>query len=195
MDKVLFLFHRKPGFTRQEFFDHYLQDHAPLGLRLTKTMDGYTVNLTDVGEPDPDGPDAITEVWTASSADFMDPKKSFATREDAKELMADHDSFIGPYDAYLVEERIVRSRDSTAALGTKSPGVKRVAMYSEGESAPAPGSDVSDVVEHRVLEILTPGAPPVDLIVSTWAPTLDALGPASGRSYLVSEYRQKEPVA
>jgi EthD domain len=195
MDKVLFLFHRKPGLTRQEFFDHYLQDHAPLGLRLTKTMDGYTVNLTDVGDPDPEGPDAITEVWTASAADFMDVDKSFETPEQAAELMADHNSFIGPYDAYLVEERIVRSSDSTASLGARSPGVKRVALYGEGEAAPEAGPDVSDVVEHRVLQVLTPGAPPVDVIVSAWAPTLDALGPATGRAYLVSEYRQKQPVA
>ena len=31
MDKLVFLFHRKDGLTRQEFFEHYLDVHAPLG--------------------------------------------------------------------------------------------------------------------------------------------------------------------
>ena len=192
---MLFLFHRKDGLTRQEFFDHYLQDHAPLGLRLTKTMDGYTVNLTDVGEPDAGAPDAITEVWTKSASDFMDPHKSFETAEQAKELMADHDSFIGPYDAYLVDERIVLGGAAVAPLATRSPGAKRVSLHPAGEPPPAAGPEVTDLVEHRVLSVLTPGSPAVDLIVSTWAPTIEALGPSAGQAYLVSEYRQKEPVA
>jgi EthD domain len=187
MDKVLFLFHRKPGLTRQEFFDHYLKDHAPLGLRLTKTMDGYTVNLTDVGEPDPDGPDAITEVWTASLEDFFDPAKSFATQEDATALMNDHDSFIGPYDTYLVEERVGRGR------GGVPEGVKRVACYREGETVPEPGPGVTDVLEHGVLQVLNPDAPPYVTIVSTWAPTVEALGPPSGVSYDVREHRKLLP--
>ena len=105
MDKLIFFFHRKDGLTRQEFAEHYLDVHAPLGMRVTVTMDGYTVNLVD-GDDD-SVHDAITEVWTASSADFLDPAKSFATPEDAQELMADHDSFIGPFDTYVVEERVL----------------------------------------------------------------------------------------
>ena len=46
-DKVLFFFTRKDGLSRQEFHDHYLHHHAPLGLRVTQTMAGYTVNLVD----------------------------------------------------------------------------------------------------------------------------------------------------
>src|SRR4051794_3462063 len=104
MDKLLFFFARKEGLTRADFHRHYLEQHAPLGLRVTVTMAGYTVNLVD-SESDVD---AVTEVWTASMADFFDPSKSFATEADAKALMTDHDSFIGPYDAYAVEEELVR---------------------------------------------------------------------------------------
>src|SRR5262245_34072317 len=100
-DKVVFFFTRKDGLSREEFHDHYLHHHAPLGLRVTRTMDGYTVNLVD-SDSDSDV-DAVTEIWTASIADFFDPSKSFATEDDAKTLMADHDSFTGPYDAYAVE--------------------------------------------------------------------------------------------
>jgi hypothetical protein len=185
MDKLLFLFHRKDGLTRGEFFEHYLDVHAPLGMRLTVTMDGYTVNLVDT-EGD-DAPDAVTEIWTESAGDFFDPGKSFASMDDAQELMADHDSFIGPYDTYLVEERVARG---AAAV---PDGVKRIACYREGESVPEPGPGVTDVVEHRVVQAFNSDASSYATIVSTWAPTLDALGPSSGIAYDVREYRKKLP--
>ena len=186
MEKLLFLFHRKPGLTRAEFFEHYLDVHAPLGLRLTVTMDGYTVNLVDT---ESDGaPDAITEVWTASTTDFFDPGKSFATPEDAKALMTDHDSFIGPYDTYRVVERVVRGS------ATSGEPVKRIACYLEGEEVPEPGPGVTDVLEHRVLKVLNPDAPQYVTIVSMWARTADALGPSTAVAYDVREYRKKLPV-
>ena len=130
MEKLLFLFHRKDGLSRDEFFEHYLDVHAPLGLRLTRTMEGYTVNLVDTEGAG--APDAITEVWTASAQDFFDPAQAFATPDDARELMTDHDSFIGPYDTYIVEERVVRQESDAA-------GAKRVSCYVEGEAVPEAG--------------------------------------------------------
>jgi hypothetical protein len=187
MDKLMFLFHRKDGLTRDEFFEHYLEVHAPLGLRVTQTMAGYSVNLVDTeGET---APDAITEVWTASVQDFFDPAKSFATPEDAQALMTDHDSFIGPYDTYLVEERVVRGSY------TAGESAKRIACYLEGEMVPDPGPGVTDVLEHRVVQVLNPDAPAYVTIVSTWAPTVDALGPSSGVAYDVREYRKLVPSA
>ena len=88
-------------------------------------MDGYTVNLVD-SESDVD---AVTEIWTASMADFFDPSKSFATEDDAKTLMADHDSFIGPYDAYAVEEEVVHGALPDAPLGEVAPGAKVFVRY------------------------------------------------------------------
>jgi hypothetical protein len=186
MEKLVFCLHRKSGLSRQQFFDHYLQQHAPLGVRVTTTMRGYTVNLVDLGAPDPAGPDAITEVWTSSAQEFMDPEKSFATPEDAAALMADHNSFIGPFDAYVVGERIVRTGDAVGPA-------KRVAFYGPGEQPPAPGPDVVSVVEHRVVQELMSDSAPVGLIVTTTARTVVGLGPRSGRSYDVSEHRMMEP--
>jgi uncharacterized protein (TIGR02118 family) len=186
MEKLVFCLHRKPGLSRQEFFDHYLQQHAPLGLRLTTTMRGYTVNLTDLGAPDPAAPDAITEVWANSAQEFMDPEKSFATPEDAASLMADHNSFIGPLGAYVVQERIVRTDDAVGPA-------KRVALYGPGERPPDPGPDVLSVVEHRVVQELMSDLAPVELIVTTTARSVAGLGPWSGRSYDVSEHRMMEP--
>ena len=178
----MFLFHRKDGLTREQFFEHYLEVHAPLGLRVTQTMAGYSVNLVDT-EGDA-VPDAITEVWTESVEEFFDPTKSFATPEDATELMTDHDSFIGPYDTYVVEERVVRGSSTAEAP------VKRIACYVEGDDVPTPGPEVTDVVEHRVVQVLNPDAPPYVTIVSTWAPTGDALGPTRGVAYDVREHRK-----
>ena len=141
MDKLVFLFQRKDGLTRQEFCDHYLDVHAPLGQRLTVTMGGYTVNLVES-----EGTvDAITEVWTASMADFFDPAKSFATADDAATLMADHDSFIGPYDAYAVEERVVRGGLPDGPIGARTAGVKRVSLYRDADSIPDPPAGASRV--------------------------------------------------
>jgi len=190
MDKVIFFFHRKDGLSREEFFDHYLNVHAPLGMRLTITMDGYTVNLTDVVD-DPDAPDAITEVWTAAAADFMDAGKSFATPAAAQELMTDHDSFIGPYDAYLVEEHVALAADDVGVMGERSPGVKRVSLHGPGDAPLAPVDGALEVVEHRVLRAVTPGAPEVERIVSVRAPSRDAFADDGARACYVSEYRQK----
>jgi hypothetical protein len=186
MDKLLFLFHRKDGLTRDEFFEHYLDVHAPLGLRLTVTMAGYTVNLVDTDGDD--APDAITEVWTGSWEDFFDPGTSFASAEDAQQLMADHDSFIGPYDTYLVEERVVRGR------GEVPEGVKRISCYAPGDVVPDAPAGVTDVLEQRVVQSFNPGAPAYATIVSTWAPTVDALGPSAGIAYDVREHRKLLPV-
>ena len=184
LEKLLFLFHRKDGLSRDEFFEHYLEVHAPLGLRLTQNMDGYTVNLVDTEGAD--APDAITEIWTASAQDFFDPAKSFATADDAQELMTDHDSFIGPFVTYVVEERVVRQ-------GSDAAGAKRLSFYADDAAVPEPGPGVTGIVEHRVVNVLGEGAKPYTSIVSTWAPTVDALGPASGVSYDVREYRKKLP--
>jgi hypothetical protein len=186
MEKLVFCFHRKSGLGRREFFDHYLQHHAPLGMRLTTSMQGYTINLTDLGVPDPGAPDAITEIWTGSARDFMDAEKSFATPEDAATLMADHNSFIGPFDVYVVQERIVRTDD---AIGP----AKRVALYGPGERPPTPGPEVVSQVEQQVVQELMSRSAPVELIMTTTARSIEGLGPRSTRSYDVSEHQLMEP--
>ncbi len=164
MDKVVFFFSRKDGLTREEFHDHYLHQHAPLGLRVTQTMAGYTVNLVD-SESDVD---AVTEVWTAAMADFFDPAKSFATEADAKTLMADHDSFIGPYDAYAVEEEVVHGALPDAPLGEVAPGAKVFVRYASADEVPAPPTDALHVVDQRVVANLMPGSPEVAVVRTLW---------------------------
>ncbi len=135
MDKLIFLFPRKDGITREEFFTHYLDVHAPLGLEVTRTMVHYTVNLCDRDGGSDDGVDAITETWTDSVADFMNPDKSFATPEDAQRLFTDHDSFIGaPYDAYAVAEEVRKGPQRLPPNRGVSPGSKIVIAVSDADT-------------------------------------------------------------
>jgi uncharacterized protein len=192
MEKLIFCFQRKPRLSRREYFEHYLQRHAPLGMRLAKSIVGYTVNLTDQEDPGSEGPDAITEIWTTSAEEFLDPQKAFDTREDAATLAADHDSFMGPFDIYVVDERIIRRRRAFEPLGTRTALAKRVALYGHDEQPPEAPSGVVEVVEHQVRQDLS-GRGSVSLIVTTLAPTVEDLGPPIGRCYTVGEFRQRDP--
>jgi hypothetical protein len=164
MDKVVFFFQRKDGLSREEFHDHYLHHHAPLGLRVTATMDGYTVNLVDSESE----VDAVTEIWTAALADFFDPSKSFATEDDAKTLMADHNSFIGPYDAYAVEEQVVHGALPDATLGEVARGAKVFVRYPSADAIPAPPTDATFVVDQRVVQNIMPGSPELAVVRTIW---------------------------
>jgi EthD domain-containing protein len=194
MDKVVFFFRRKDGLSRDEFHDHYLHQHAPLGLRVTQTMDGYTVNLVDSSSD----VDAVTEVWTASMDDFFDPVTSFATEADAKTLMADHDSFIGPYDAYAVEEQVVQGALPVAALGDVASATKVFVRYADAADIPPPPADALHVVDQRVVANVMPGSPDVAVVRALWfaggsAP--DVLGPdgLGTDALVVREVRMKPP--
>lgn len=190
MDKVVFLFRRKDGLTREEFHRHYLEEHAPLGLRVTVTMAGYTVNLVD-SESDVD---AVTEIWTASMADFFDPSKSFATEADAKTLMADHDSFIGPYDAYAVVEEVVHGVLPDAPIGEVASGAKVFVRYGDAAVVPPPPGDALHVVDQRVVQTLMPGSPELAVVRTIW---LEDPGEATdlwADELVTREVRMKPPV-
>lgn len=187
MDKVLFFFTRKDGLTREEFHDHYLHQHAPLGLRVTQTMAGYTVNLIDsAGQVD-----AVTEVWTAAMADFFDPSKSFATDDDAKALMADHDSFIGPYDAYAVEDVVVQGALPDAPLGEIAPGAKVFVRYRSADDLPALPDEAVYVVDQRVLQTVTPGSPDLAVVRTMWFPDGASTGGFGTDALVAREVRMK----
>jgi hypothetical protein len=191
MDKIIFFFRRKDGLSRAEFHDHYLHHHAPLGLRVTVTMAGYTVNLVD---SDSDV-DAVTEIWTASMADFFDPAKSFATDDDAKTLMADHDSFIGPYDAYAVVEEVVHGALPDAPLAEVAQFTKVFVRHADASDVPAPPADALHVVDQRVVQTIMPGSPELAVVRTIWfadASPASVLGPDA---LVTREVRQKPAFA
>jgi len=190
LDKVVFFFRRKHGLSREEFHEHYVGHHAPLGLRVTTTMDGYTVNLVD---SDVDV-DAVTEIWTASMADFFDPSKSFASEDDAKTMMADHDSFIGPYDAYAVVEEVVHGALPDAPLGEVAPGAKVFVRYTDADDVPAPPADATYVVDQRVVQNVMPGSPELAVIRTIWLEDTGEATDVWAEALVAREVRMKPPV-
>lgn len=204
LEKVVFLFPRKAGLTVEEFFDHYLQVHAPLGVELTRTMRHYAVNLHVADDHAPDGVDAFTETWVDSIAAFFDPGQSFATPEDAQRLMEDHDSFIGdPYFAYAVEEHAAKgSGERRPPTAGATPGAKAIVQVATADARrevvrAALASDVvSDVVENRVLASVMPGGPETDAFVSVWSTepvvaALESVAGGDGTVYSVREHVRK----
>jgi hypothetical protein len=204
VEKLLFLFPRKDGLTRQEFFDHYLQVHAHLGVELTRTMRHYVVNLHDGEDRAPEGVDAFTETWVESMAAFFDLDETFGSPADAQRLMDDHNSFIGdPYSAYAVEEH-VRSGPTERPGPTPGPTAGAKAIVRVGDAgaraavvdAALAAADVTAVVENRVLSAVMPGSPDADAFVSVWSavPVLDGLEAAAGDGgavYAVTEHVRK----
>lgn len=206
MDKLIFLMRRKEMTTRDSFFRHYLEVHSLLGLSLVPTLDGYTVNITDVMEPPQDDihhPDAVVEMWTRDIGVFMDMNRTFAKPEDREIIVQDDASFIGASWAWQVEETLVRGAFPEGELRTRTNGVKRVSLHSD-DSERRVADGVTHAVEHRVISPLMPGrvgetlpdpAPyQADVILSEWAPSVDHFGAVEGPAFLVSEYRQRNPL-
>ncbi|HXY93736.1 MAG TPA: EthD domain-containing protein [Acidimicrobiia bacterium] len=205
MEKLLFLFPRKEGLTREEFFEHYLDVHAPLGLSVTQTMVHYAVNLRDGHDHAPDGVDAFTETWTESVADFMDPAKSFATPEDARRLMTDHDSFIGaPFDVYAVAERVRKGVERPPPTRDRTRGTRVVvAITGDGAEARLAGlldrDGVVRYVDNDVASAMATDAfgPHRAFVLLNLAPEdglvgeIESLVGDDGAVYRVSEYVQK----
>jgi hypothetical protein len=190
VEKIIYLFQRKDGLTREECFDHYRDVHAPLGMRVVKTMAGYTVNLTDLETPPSDAPDAITETWTPSIEASLDPEQNFASRDDAAELWADHKTFLNTqFDTYIVEERITQGELPPTTVGTRTPGVKCIVLQGPGEPSPPIPEGATCVQVNEVLKVMSSGSPPLERITAIWAPDAETLGPSSPHAFLTSEYR------
>jgi hypothetical protein len=192
LDKIVFLFGRKAPQTHAEFAEHYLDHHAPLGLRVAVQMDGYTVNLVPDETPGDLDVDAITETWTPSVDAFMDPQRAFANEADRVELMTDDASFIGATRPYVVREELVVGEWPSGPVRTRTPGVKRISLHPTEATLPATDS-CTRVVHNRVLQSFAPDAPEAAVILLEWADSLDALKPLDVVSWMVEENVQRQP--
>ena len=118
-------------------------------------------------------------------------------RSEGEELIVqDHMSFMGPQDTFAVEERVLCGRALTSPLGTPSPGAKVVSLHRRGEALPepAPGANrvVDNVVARTILladQFVEPDASEIAVIRTSWADSLDALGPLPSGAISVREYR------
>lgn len=150
MEKLIFLFRRKPEASRQQFYDYYVNIHNPLGMALNPGIMGYTVNFvlsdgTDV--------DAVTEIWTPSATDMI-TGKTFRTPEDRAKSIADGQAFLGPADMFWVEEIVLVDGDLQGQLG-EGPWPKTVSLHRDdpGEAPP----DAFRVVDNHVVQTFRSG--------------------------------------
>lgn len=194
MEKLVFVFRRKDGLSREQFHDHYVRNHSPLGLRLQPNLSGYTVNhLISEAEFD-----TVTEIWTPVARDFAGggAKLTPATEE----IVADHVSFMGPQDTYVVDEQVVLDGPLDPPLG--QPGTRRkvVSFHRQGEKLPEPASGAVRVVDNVVREPLylrdqrvgsDSAADGIAVIRTTWFGNSSAAEEAPSGSVDVREYRYR----
>jgi hypothetical protein len=108
--------------------------------------------------------------------------------------MADHDSFIGPYDAYAVEEQVVRGAVPDAPLGEVA-GPKVIVRYADAADIPPAPSDALCVIDQKILQNMMPGSPDLALVRSIWCAEGANVSAFGGDALVVSEVRQMVPSA
>jgi hypothetical protein len=190
LEKLVFLFRRKPGASREDYFRHYITNHSSLGLKYQQGLSAYTVNLLESQAEF----DVMTEIWTPVIAEFFGAGKQ---RSEGEELIVqDHMSFMGPQDTFAVAERVLRDGALTSPLGAPSVGAKLVSLHRCGEALPEPPPGAHRVVDNLVLrtilladELVEPDASDIAVIRTIWADTLEALGPLPSGAVSVREYR------
>ncbi len=136
MEKTIFLFWRHQNRSKADFARHYIERHAPLGARLTRTLLGYTVNIVE-GDG---GPDAITEHWLADAMDLLTPDRAYATREDFDAVVADDRTLFREMVLHVAvrETQPVPGEASGAAPGQPTPGAKIIWLYPDASKVPPP---------------------------------------------------------
>ena len=197
-EKIIWLFGRRKDYSRDHYHRHYVEKHAPLGVRLTRGRPGYTVNLVQTEG----GPDAITEQWVISAEDLLNTEKSYDSPDDFAQIRADYMN--DRRDLYVVEESILRGAPLDSPLGRPSPAAKVVWFYSDAAAAPPPPAGAQRVVDNRVVRYVArdeqnaprderhgawPAQPSkVALIRMAWAPELGQIEGASD-GLVVTEHR------
>lgn len=194
VEKTLFLFTRKGTRSCEDFANHYVNHHAVLGRRLTRSLIGYTVNIVR----NRNWPDAVAEHWVRSAQDLLTPAISYATREDFEQVYRDDRSLFDGFRLYVVtsEHTVVDGHPPTTDLGSRSPGQKAVWRYSADDRLPAPPSWALRVVDNRVdRELVHAGdgtwqskAPDVAVFRMAWA--CDRTTAVEDADLIVDEYRQ-----
>jgi hypothetical protein len=196
VEKLVFIFRRKPGTTRHEYFDHYLEVHSQLGLRYKEGLLGYTVNL---GESTVEF-DAVTEIWIPSISEFLDPASNLG--EGPRAIVEDHYSFMGPQDCYAIEEKILRHGSLESSLGAATPGTKIVSSHRPGEAMPEPRTCAYRVVDNVVTRVILRGDEYVDaapgpsdpaVLRMNWASSAEAFGPLLTGELMLREFRFRVP--
>lgn len=195
MEKTIFLFRRKDGVSRDEFAQHYIQVHAPLGKRLTRCLLGYTVNLVQNRE----SPDSVTEHWVPDAMDILTPSKAYASMQDFEQVFTDDRSFIGDMDLYVAgkEEHVVAAEPLDAPLGQETGEAKAIWFYKGSGDVPPPPPGARRVIDNHISRKMVYRndghwdslAPDISVIRMAWAPDFESFGVDLTDAVKVREYR------
>ena len=110
MVKVIGLLRRKPGTTREQFMDHWVNIHAPMSADIP-VLRRYVLNFI-LAEPTRSdmpsfgiegGVDGIAEIWFDSQEAYF----QFRASDAARRWLADGATFIGSGQSFLVKEQVV----------------------------------------------------------------------------------------
>lgn len=127
MRKLIFLCHRLPSITHEQYTRQLLGSHIPIALRHHPSMRRYVVNEVTTGFlPGPRELDSVGELSFASLADYRE--RLYDSDEGRKVVSADVAKFIGGADAYDCTEHVRKGADRTGpyedATPKPSPGAK-----------------------------------------------------------------------
>ena len=194
MEKTVFLFKRKDGWDRAEFARHYIGNHAPLGKKLTRTLQGYAVNLVTSDS----WIDSVTEHYVETAMHLVTTTISYATPEDFQQVLEDDRSFLHddkPLYVVVSEVERVGGKPLDSPLGEKTPEAKAIWLYSDADAVPPPPPGARRVLDSMVGYRLEHNGTeyerrPSDIAVirSAWARDLSQLGDTSD-ALVVDEYR------
>ena len=136
MIKVVFLIRRAPGISHQDFVRHLLEQHVPLALRHHPRLRRYMSSPILPGTPNPEGFDAIAELYFDSLEDFE--SGLYDSPEGERIIAADVPRFCGPGTRMYITEELV-FKDHTGPVPVYRPGTPVAALG--GETLPGAGWD------------------------------------------------------
>jgi uncharacterized protein (TIGR02118 family) len=108
--KTIIVAHRKPGISRQEFNDHWVNIHGPLAAKLIPGVRKYVQNhLAEIPGMEFQG-EGVVEMWYDDLAAW---KKSLSAVGASEELREDAAKFcgMGPSSSggmWIVEEHVIK---------------------------------------------------------------------------------------
>ncbi|MGH7785508.1 MAG: EthD family reductase [Candidatus Binatia bacterium] len=121
MVKLVFLCHRRPDITHEQYAEHLLRRHVPLALRHHPTLRRYTVNIVDHSPAGEEGLDSIGELSFDRFEDYRD--RLYDSAEGERIVHEDVAGFLGGAHAYAASEH-VQKPGTARSVGARTPGFK-----------------------------------------------------------------------
>lgn len=122
--KLIFLCRRRADISHPRYVELLLDGHVPLALAHHPTLRRYVVNIVEESPPGWDDLDSIGELSFDTLEDFQ--QRLYDSAEGRRIIERDVAGFMGGAQAYATTEYVQRAAAVSAALGTRTAGVKLV---------------------------------------------------------------------